>query len=82
MGCKIILVFLLGFSIDIFYVVYVNAVRDKHKLKAGAASVMLAAPALVGFMSILDDNLLMLPYFAGLFLGTVVAMTFSKGGHE
>lgn len=70
----ILLVFLLGFCIDLFYVVYVNAVRDRKKIKAGVASVMLAAPALLGFMSILEEKLLMLPYFAGLFCGTVVAM--------
>lgn len=84
MGGKIVLVFLLGFVIDLFYVVYVNAVRDRHKLKAGAASVMLAAPALLGFMSILEEKLLMAPYFAGLFFGTITAMTWedlSKGVH-
>jgi len=73
-----ILVFLLGFCIDLFYVVYVNAVRDRHKIKAGAASVMLAAPALLGFMSILETKWLAAPYFTGLFFGTVFAMSLPK----
>lgn len=72
------LVFFLGFAIDLFYVLYVNAVRERQKIKAGAASVMLAAPALLGFMSILEDKVLMLPYFAGLFFGTIVAMSIHK----
>lgn len=75
---KILLVLLLGFCIDLFYVLYVNAVRERQKIKAGAASVLLAAPALFGFMSILEDKVLMLPYFAGLFFGTIVAMSLHK----
>ena len=78
MELQIILVFFLGFCIDLFYVLYVNAVRDKAKIKAGVASVLLAAPALFGFMSILEDRWLMIPYFLGLFIGTVTAITWEE----
>ena len=77
-GGSLVLVFFLGFSIDIAYIIYINSVREGHKIKAGAASVLLAAPALFGFMSILEDKLLMIPYFLGLFCGTIVAMAWHE----
>jgi hypothetical protein len=67
-------VFALGFIIDIFYVGYISAVTQRAKLKAGVMSILLAAPALFGYIEISGNPRLCVPYFLGLFLGTIVAM--------
>jgi len=71
---RYILVFLLGFAIDLIYVWYIQALLEKTKIKAGALSVMLAAPAMFGFFEVYEDKWLAIPYFLGLFCGTVLAL--------
>ena len=67
-------IFLLGFSIDLIYVWYIQAVVEHKKYKAATLSVMLAAPAMFGFFEVYENRWLALPYFFGLFSGTLAAI--------
>ena len=74
--------FLGGFVIDLLYVWYFQHVVARKKLKAGLLSVLLAAPALFGYIEISRDVYLALPYFFGLFCGTVAALAFTDPGRK
>lgn len=69
-----VMVFLFGVLVDVSYVLWMSATVAKSKIKAGAASVLIAAPAVFGVTAIVDSRWLSLPYFAGLFLGTVLGI--------
>lgn len=71
-------VFLCGFAIDLLYCWYFQAVTARKKLKAGLLSVLLAAPALFGFLEITQDVYLAIPYLFGLFCGTVAALSLDR----
>jgi hypothetical protein len=68
---KYIKVFCLGFLIDIMYVVWIIAVASGSVLIASSASVAMATPALFGYMAILEDRKMIIPYLLGLFFGTM-----------
>lgn len=70
--------FAAGFVIDLLYVWYFKAVTAGHKLKAGTMSVLLAAPALFGFVEVSKDYTLAAPYLLGLFCGTIAALSMRR----
>ena len=76
----ILLVFLLGFAIDTLFAWYILAVKAQKKLRAAILSVGIAAPAVFGTIEIYDDRYLAMPYFFGLFCGTLFAMVLAKEG--
>jgi hypothetical protein len=71
-----LIVFFLGLSLDLAYAWYIKAVHAGHKLKAGILSVMVALPALFGFVEVYDDRIAAIPYCLGLFCGTILALHF------
>ena len=73
-----IYIFFLGFAIDLIYVWYIQAVLKKSKIKAGVLSVALAAPAMFGWFEVYENKLLAIPYFLGLFAGTILALEWSR----
>ena len=72
------LVFLAGVAIDISYVLYVRAAIDRRPVTAAFASVLMAAPALFGYLAIVDNNWLAGAYLAGLGCGTYGAVRWCK----
>lgn len=69
-----IYIFFLGVAIDLVYVWYIKSVLKKAKIKAGVLSVALAAPAMFGWFEVYEEKLLAIPYFLGLFCGTILAL--------
>lgn len=67
-------VFAFGFTIDLAYVLWVRAVANGKSLLAGCASVLIATPALFGYVEVYENRIMAIPYLAGLFCGTVVAV--------
>ena len=61
----------MGFMIDILYVIWILAVASGSMWLASSASVAMAIPGLLGYMAILEDRKLMIPYLLGLFFGTM-----------
>jgi len=68
---KIVKVFFFGFLIDIMYVGWLKAVEADSLLLAGVASVGITLPGLLGILEIVDNKRMMIPYFMGLFFGTI-----------
>lgn len=75
---SIVQVFLFAFCIDIAYVFWLESVRKQRYLRAGLASVLISAPALFGFYLTFQNLWLCIPYFIGLFWGTVFGMKLTK----
>lgn len=71
---EILLVFVFGFCIDAFYIIWVRSATQSKKLKAGVSSVFLTAPALFGFYAVFKNLWLAIPYLLGLFFGTVITL--------
>jgi len=74
----VLTLFLLGFAIDTLFAWYILSVKRGQKLRAAILSVGIAAPAVFGTLEIYDDRVLAIPYFFGLFCGTMFAMSISK----
>lgn len=69
-----LLLFFAGFVIDVFYAFYVRAVVARRAFKAAFASVAMVLPSILGLTAIVGDNMLSIPYLAGLFAGTLFVM--------
>jgi hypothetical protein len=68
---KYLKVFCLGFLIDIMYVIWILAVASGSVWLASFASVGMAIPGIFGYMAILEDRKMAVPYLLGLFFGTM-----------
>ncbi len=68
-------VFAYGLVLDIFYVLWVLSVHERAKIKAGIFSIFISAPAVLGIVEITSSIWLIIPYLAGIFVGTVVGLT-------
>lgn len=73
-----LVVFLAGVLIDCFYAVYVRATVSRLPFRAAAASMLMAAPALFGYLAIVENHYLAGSYLAGLGVGTFVAVRWGK----
>jgi len=69
-------VFFYGVSIDILYVFYILFVSRRMKFRAATFSMLMAAPAIFGFLDIYEKRWLAIPYLLGLFSGTIAAMMY------
>jgi hypothetical protein len=72
---KYALVFLCGFAIDFFYVLWMSAVQTNQPLVASLASTAIGGCGLLGFTSVVVDRWMAVPYLCGLALGTAGAMS-------
>ena len=75
---KYVKVFILGAIIDVMYVVWIQAVATGGEILAGFAAVGLALPSLLGYLEIVENKKMMIPYLLGLFTGTVLATMYLK----
>ena len=71
----IIKVFLYAMILDIIYVFWFLNVIKKNKLLAASLSMFMAAPAINGFLEIVDNRILQIPYLIGLGTGTVIGIS-------
>ena len=71
-------VFSFGFMIDIMYVLWIWSVGTGNVMLAGIAAVLLALPSLLGYLEIVDNRKMMIPYLSGLFLGSVTGTYLAK----
>lgn len=69
-----VVIFVFGFAIDVAYAVYVRACVDRRPFRAAVASLLIAAPALFGYLAIVKNYWLSLAYLSGLAAGTYVAV--------
>lgn len=69
-----LLVFCLGATIDLMYVLWVQSVTKKEILKSGLYSVGVAAPGIFGYLEIVDNTWMAVPYLAGLATGTMATL--------
>lgn len=72
------LVFLAGMAIDFAYAVYVRACVARRAWRASIASVLMAAPALFGYLAIIENHYLAASYLGGLGVGTFIAVRWGK----
>lgn len=72
------LVFCLGAVIDVMYVLWIDSVNNRRILKAGLYSVGIAAPGLFGFLEIVGNTYMAIPYLTGLACGTMGTLYFKK----
>jgi hypothetical protein len=68
-------VFFYGFVIDFMYVLWFSSVAKSQVLLAGAASILLALPGILGFFSIVENKKLTISYLIGLACGTMASMS-------
>lgn len=71
-----LIVFCYGLILDTMYVIWMRCVNQERKWAASVASVGVAAPGLMGYVNVSRDLTYAIPYLAGLFFGTLAAMTF------
>lgn len=64
-----------GILIDVIWVFYILHVNDRMKVRASILSSMMAAPALFGFIDVISNKFLAVPYLLGLGIGTFTGMT-------
>lgn len=69
-ACK---VYAFGFLIDIMWVGCVTQVAAGNRVRASVYSMLLAAPALFGYVEVMQDRWMAVPYLLGLGSGTYVA---------
>lgn len=75
---SILYTFLLGFSLDIFYAIWVINVGKGKLLLSGVSSVLIAIPGILGLFEILANKWLTVPYCIGLFFGSIAGIIISK----
>jgi hypothetical protein len=75
---KILICFMGGFLVDLFYVYWIAAVEKESPYRAGTFAVMIAACSTFSFLDIVNQRWLVVPYFAGIFAGTVMGVTIKK----
>ena len=69
---------MLGFAIDVFYVLWIDA-ASRYKYAQGAVTSMaLAACSMFGWFAAYDNNWLSIPYLLGLGTGTVAGIWYAK----
>lgn len=73
-----LIVFVSAAVIDVVYISYFAAVRDKLVGKAILCSMLLGVCGLVGMVGVIDDSLLSIPYLAGLGVGTAIGMKWTN----
>ncbi len=73
-----LLVFCLGAVIDVMYVLWIRAVNQRQIFRAGVYSIGIAAPGIFGYLEIVSDTLMAVPYLLGLALGTMATLRFGK----
>lgn len=76
MNTTYIKTFLYGFVIDLGYVFWMISVQHDQRILAAVASICVAAPSIFGYIEISKNKKLAIPYFIGLFVGTLVSMTY------
>ena len=74
----VVKVFLFGVVIDVLWALYILAVAEKRRLVASIMSMAMAAPAILGFLEIVESNSLLFPYLLGLGCGTFIGMWFHE----
>lgn len=70
--------FALGLVLDLLFTWYITAAGLGNKLRAGLYSVGAACVSVFGTISIYDNRWLAVPYFLGLFCGTVLALSLNE----
>jgi len=71
-------VFALGAVIDLMYILWIDSVTHRKIWRAGVYSVGVAAPGLFGFLEVVSNVYMAIPYLAGLAVGTMVTLYFKK----
>ena len=69
-----LLTFLAAALLDIQYVHWVKAVADDRPVRAMLCAVSIGACGVAGLTAVVDDRLQVIPYLAGLAVGTLVGM--------
>lgn len=68
----------MGLALDLLFTWYVVAAANNMKLKAAVYSVGAAAVSVFGTISIYETRWLAVPYFFGLFCGTLLALSLKE----
>lgn len=75
-------VFLFGFIIDWMYVGWTRSVQGFEIFKAGIYSILVAAPGVFGYLEIVNNRWMAIPWFLGLGLGTICSLYYFKKKKE
>ncbi len=67
-------VFAYGSMIDVMWVFYILMTSRQHIGGAVIISMLMGIPAILGYMSIVDDRKMAVPYIFGLGFGTYLGM--------
>lgn len=71
---RALLVFTFGLLIDAVYVFWVVAVEKNRIHLAGLCTVCIATSSSLGFLDIVDNHWLLVPYLFGIYLGTILGV--------
>lgn len=66
--------FVAGFALDYMWCAYMRAVVDGSHWRAAASSTAIGGLSVLGILSVVSDGWAVLPYLAGLFLGSLAAV--------
>ena len=70
--------FVLGFAVDLLYILWFYATAANRYGLGVVASVSISACSLFGFINVYDNRILALPYLIGLALGTLAGIYLQK----
>lgn len=67
-----------GCLIDVLYVVWIHTVNINRQHLASLATVGIAACSSLGFLDIVDNRWLLIPYLSGIYTGTLLGVWIKK----
>lgn len=73
-----VIIFLYGFALDVFYLLWLNAIDKMQVWRASLWGTILGAVTLFATVDVVHNPLQSIPYLAGMFVGSVVGMSIKK----
>lgn len=70
----ILKVFSFALVIDVMWVLYILTVSKNKRFLASIVSMMMGAPAIFGYLEIVNNVMMSIPYLIGLGVGTLVGL--------
>jgi len=74
LALTVLKVFAFGVMIDVAFVLWTLGATRGSYIRAGTFSVLTSIPSVFGYIEIFDNRWMAIPWFFGLFIGTIVGI--------